>query len=73
MLTQRTIIITLTGTIGGRTILLNPTRIITGAPRTTGIAGIEVTTATIAIVIITAIRVPEILRPLTSRSDSRFR
>ena len=56
MLTQRTIIITLTGTIGGPTILQHPTRIITGAAHTTGMAAIEVTTATIAIVIITAIK-----------------
>jgi hypothetical protein len=56
MLTQRTIIITRMGTIGGRTIILTPTRrIITRAPRTTGITGIEVTPATIAIRILSAI------------------
>jgi hypothetical protein len=45
------------GTIGGRTIILTPTRrIITRAPRTTGITGIEVTPATIAITIIIAIK-----------------
>jgi len=51
----RPIIIIPMVTTGGRTILiLNPIRIITRAPHTIGITGVEFTTATIAIIIPTA-------------------
>ena len=48
----RAIIIILMGTTGGRTIIiLNHIHIITGAPHTTRITGVELTSAIIAIVI----------------------
>jgi hypothetical protein len=53
---RRTIIIILTGTTGGRTTtILNRIRIITRATDIPGITGVELTTATIAIIITTAI------------------
>jgi hypothetical protein len=55
-LIQRAIIIIPTGITGGRTTLIpSHTRITTVATDTPGITGVEVTTATIAIIIDTAI------------------
>ncbi len=56
MPTRRTIIIILMGITGGRTTLIHShIRIITGARHTTRITAVERTTATIAIIITTAI------------------
>ncbi len=53
---RRTIIIIRTGTTGGRTtLILSRIHIITVAPDTPGIMGVELTTAIIAIIITTAI------------------
>jgi hypothetical protein len=55
-LIQRAIIIIPTGITGGRTtLILSHTRIITVATDTAGITGVELTTATIAIIIDTTI------------------
>ena len=56
MAIPRAIIIIPTGTTGGRTtLILSHTRIITVATDTAGITGVELITATIAIIITTAI------------------
>ena len=59
MLIQRAIIIIPTGITGARTTLI-PSRIITLVPDTPGITGVELITATMAIIITTTIELTSV-------------